>query len=80
MIYNYFLKTLSEEEHSLLYMVVYNTIVRSCGFEPDVNYVKFLKLDNTIQQLEKLKNKILPENMHVIESLIKKINEYKSSL
>jgi hypothetical protein len=71
-----FIKSLSEDEHSLLYLIVYNAIVRLCNFEPDISYVKMLKKDPAIKQLEKLKKKANEESISTIDNLIVKIKEY----
>lgn len=76
MLTNDFIKSLSEEEHSLLYLIVYNAIVRLCNFEPGVEYVKMLKKDPVVRQLEKLKTKAKEECISIIDNLIVKIKEY----
>lgn len=80
MIYNYFIKDLSEEEHALLYGYVYTVIAKSCNFECTPDYIKFLKPNAVLKYLDRIKSKLLPEKIEVADSLIKKINEYIANL
>jgi hypothetical protein len=72
-----FVTSLTEEEQSILYLITYNTFYRMCNLEPDFKYVHFLRTGPTIQILEKLKTKIKPENLSILESLKNKLLEYK---
>jgi hypothetical protein len=72
-----FVNSLSEEEKSLLYLIVYNTCYRMCGMEPDFNYVHLLRAKPSIIMLEKLRNKIKTEHLASLESLKNKLVEYK---
>jgi len=80
MFYNYFIKELTEEEYALLYGYTFAVISKSCNFECEPNYVKFLKPQAALKYLERIKPKLLPEKIDVADSLIKKINEYLNNL
>jgi len=72
-----FVNSLTEEEQSILYLITYNTFYRMCNLEPDFKFVHFLRVVPTIQILDKLKNRIKPENLSIIDSLKNKLLEYK---
>ena len=78
MFYNYFLKTLTEEEYSVLYLIAFNTIVRACNYEPGSEVVPMLRVNETLKQIDKLKKKATEDGLLVLESLIKKIQEYNA--
>jgi len=73
-----FLKTLTDEEYGVLHLIVYNAIVRTCNFEPDIEMVKMLRKNITLQQIDKLKKKVKEESAHILDSLAKKIQEYNA--
>ena len=72
-----FVSTLTEEEQSILYLITYNTFYRMCNLEPEFKFVYFLRVSPTVQLIEKLKQKIKPENLNILESLKNKLLEYK---
>jgi len=76
MFFSYFAKSLTEDEHALLYGFVYSIIAKTCNFECNVDYIKFLKPHETIKHFEKIKTRLAPENAHIADSIIKKINDY----
>ena len=78
MFYNYFLKTLTEEEYSVLYLIAFNTIVRACNYEPGPEVVPMLRVNETLKQIDKLKKKATEDGLLILEALIKKIQEYNA--
>jgi len=78
MFYNYFLKTLTEEEYSVLYLIAFNAIVRASNYEPGPEAVPMLRVNETLKQIDKLKKKATEEGSLILESLIKKIQEYNA--
>ena len=78
MFYSYFLKTLTEEEYSILYLIAFNAIVRASNYEPGPEAVPMLRINETLKQIDKLKKKATEDGSLVLELLIKKIQEYSA--
>lgn len=74
MITSFFLNGCTEEEKSILYIILWQTF-KPCGYEPSFNCVKLLRKDVLIKILNNLKNQILPENLPILENLQKKVTE-----
>jgi hypothetical protein len=72
-----FIQSCTEQEQMILYLIIYNTIFRIANYEPGVEYIKFLRPQPTIYQIEKLRKKILPENYYILDSLKNKLQNYK---
>lgn len=67
-----FLKSLTEEELGILFMIAYNIF----NYEVSYNSLKVLKKDPLINILEQLKNFIKEENKDILSNFQKKISEY----
>lgn len=69
MIYDWFLKELSDEEIGLLLIVMRES------YEYDVAYadLRLLRRDVVVNMLERIKPRILEESRHMIENLQKKL-------
>ncbi len=74
MITSDFLKNCSAEESGLLHLILIETF-QACGYEPSFNCVKSLRRDIVHRKLENCKAKISSENLHIVESLQKKLAE-----
>ena len=66
-----FLKTLTEDELGILFLIAYNTF----NYEVSYNCLKVFRRDKLIYALEKLKGQILPGYLHILENFQKKISE-----
>lgn len=67
-----FLKSLTEEELGILFMIAYNIF----NYEVSYNSLKVLRKDPLINILEQLKNFIKEENKDILSNFQKKISEY----
>ena len=74
MITTQFLNSCTEEEQGILYLILC-TSLQPLGYQPSFNCVKFLKKHNLLQIFNVLKPQIIPENLHILENLQKKIAE-----
>jgi len=74
MITNYFLNNCSEEEKSILYIILWQTF-QPCGYEPSFACVKLLRKDILIKILNNLKKQILDDHLPTLENLLKKVTE-----
>ena len=74
MITSFFLNGCTEEEKSILYIILWQTF-QPCGYEPSFDCVKLLRKDVLLKIFNNLKNQILPENLPILENLQKKVTE-----
>lgn len=74
MITSNFLSTCSEQEHSILYLILCLS-VQPLGYQPSFECVKFLRKDVLLKIFDTLKSQVLPENLSVLENLQKKVAE-----
>lgn len=74
MIYDSFLKELSEDELSLIFLIAENAYV-PLSIEPSYNLLKYLKKDNLLMELELIKRQIHANHKEMVTGLQKKISE-----
>jgi len=74
MIYNSFLKELSEEELSLIFLIGENAYA-PLGMEVSYNLLKYLKRDNVLMELEFIKRQIHADHKEMVTGLQKKVSE-----
>jgi len=66
------LKSLTEEELGILFMIAYNIF----NYEVSYNSLKVIKKEPLVNILEQLKNLIKEENKNILENFQKKLLEY----
>jgi hypothetical protein len=69
-----FINSCSEEEKSILYIILWQTF-QPCGYEPSFECVRFLRKDILLKIFNNLKSQILPEYLSILEELSKKVIE-----
>lgn len=68
------LKSCSEEEQSILYLVL-SIAYEPCGYTPPFSCVKYLRPGILVKIFDSLKKQIKQENITIIDNLQKKILE-----
>ncbi|NBP01000.1 MAG: hypothetical protein EBU90_12855 [Proteobacteria bacterium] len=74
MITSQFLNSCTEDEQGILYLILCASL-QPLGYQPSFSCVKFLKKNNLLKIFDVLKSQIIPENLHILENLQKKIAE-----
>ena len=74
MIYDHTLRSLSEDELALIFLIGENTF-SSLGMEVNYNFLKFLRRDVVLFELEKIKRQIADAHKDMVTHLQKKIAE-----
>lgn len=74
MIPKQFVNSCTEEEKSILYLILWQTF-QPCKYEPSFECVHFLRKDVLLKIFTNLKSQILPEYLSILEGLSKKVAE-----
>lgn len=74
MIYEQTLRTLTEDELSILFLIV-DKFLSPLGVSPAFNYLKMLKLDTTNKIIDILQSQALPEKKETFTTLKNKLNQ-----
>lgn len=74
MIYSQTLKTLDEDELSILFLIC-EKMFEPIGLNATYHFLKMLRLDITLKIIDVLKNQALDEKKYIFDSLKKKLAE-----
>ena len=74
MIFRSTINTLSEEELSILYLIIHNAL-GPFGIEPRLDFIKMFRLDILLRIIDVLKPQALPDKQDIFDSLKKKLTE-----
>lgn len=74
MITSHFINNCSEQEQSILYLVLCLSL-QPLGYQPSFECVKYLKKNVLLKIFDTLKAQILSENLPLLENLQKKVAE-----
>jgi hypothetical protein len=75
MIHSELVKSLTDDEASILYYIVHKGI-SPLGYEPKFEFIKMLRLNYVVNYLDILKKDALEEHSNKFDDLKKKITEF----